>query len=54
MEKMKAYKLQENGVDTVEANILLGHQADERDYGAKRYARPHRKRLQGRFTERCD
>ena len=33
MEKMKAYKLQENGVDTVEANILLGHQADERDYG---------------------
>lgn len=30
---MKAYKLQENGVDTVEANILLGHQADERDYG---------------------
>ena len=25
--------MQENGVDTVEANILLGHQADERDYG---------------------
>jgi 3,4-dihydroxy 2-butanone 4-phosphate synthase/GTP cyclohydrolase II len=33
MEKMKAYKLQENGLDTVEANIHLGHQADERDYG---------------------
>lgn len=33
MEKMKAYKLQENGMDTVEANICLGHKADERDYG---------------------
>lgn len=33
MEKMKAYKLQENGMDTVEANICLGHLADERDYG---------------------
>ena len=32
-EKMKAYKLQENGMDTVDANICLGHQADERDYG---------------------
>ena len=33
MEKMKAYKLQENGMDTVEANICLGNKADERDYG---------------------
>ena len=33
MEKMRAYKLQENGMDTVDANICLGHQADERDYG---------------------
>ncbi len=33
MEKMKAYKLQENGMDTVDANICLGHRADERDYG---------------------
>ena len=33
MEKMKAYKLQENGMDTVDASICLGHQADERDYG---------------------
>ena len=33
MDKMRAYKLQENGMDTVDANICLGHQADERDYG---------------------
>lgn len=33
MEKMKAYKLQENGLDTVDANLHLGHKADERDYG---------------------
>jgi 3,4-dihydroxy 2-butanone 4-phosphate synthase/GTP cyclohydrolase II len=33
MDKMKAYKLQEDGMDTVEANLHLGHLADERDYG---------------------
>ncbi|MCK5068027.1 MAG: bifunctional 3,4-dihydroxy-2-butanone-4-phosphate synthase/GTP cyclohydrolase II [Bacteroidales bacterium] len=31
--KMKAYKLQEQGRDTVEANVELGFQDDERDYG---------------------
>ncbi|MDR0995149.1 MAG: bifunctional 3,4-dihydroxy-2-butanone-4-phosphate synthase/GTP cyclohydrolase II [Tannerella sp.] len=33
MDKIKAYKLQENGYDTVDANLHLGHRADERDYG---------------------
>ena len=33
MNKIKAYKLQENGYDTVDANVHLGFQPDERDYG---------------------
>lgn len=33
MNKMAAYKLQEQGLDTVDANIHLGFKPDERDYG---------------------
>ena len=33
LNKLKAYKLQEKGMDTVEANLALGFEMDQRDYG---------------------
>ncbi|HEX5024411.1 MAG TPA: bifunctional 3,4-dihydroxy-2-butanone-4-phosphate synthase/GTP cyclohydrolase II [Agriterribacter sp.] len=47
--KLKAYKLQEDGMDTVEANLHLGFNMDERDYGVGaqilRYLGVHKMRL---------
>lgn len=33
VDKLRAYQLQDSGMDTVEANLAIGHQADARDYG---------------------
>ncbi|MBS1212200.1 MAG: riboflavin-specific deaminase/GTP cyclohydrolase [Proteobacteria bacterium] len=33
LKKLQAYNLQDQGLDTVEANLRLGHREDERDYG---------------------
>src|SRR6478735_11997857 len=49
LNKLKAYRLQEQGMDTVEANLHLGFQMDQRDYGVGaqilRYLNIHKLRL---------
>ncbi|UCF29509.1 MAG: GTP cyclohydrolase II [Chloroflexota bacterium] len=37
LDKLRAYNLQDQGLDTVDANLALGHQADERDYTIAAY-----------------
>ncbi len=37
VDKLKAYNLQDQGYDTVDANLALGHEADERDYSIAAY-----------------
>jgi GTP cyclohydrolase II len=32
LEKLRAYNLQDDGLDTIDANLELGHEADTRDY----------------------
>lgn len=49
VDKLRAYNLQDQGYDTVEANLALGHKADERDYsmaaGILNYLNIHSVRL---------
>lgn len=41
LEKLRAYNLQDEGFDTVDANLILGHEPDQRDYRLAAYILDH-------------
>lgn len=58
MEKLRAYELQDQGLDTIEANLRLGHAVDARDYALAisilRFLNVHSLRLMTNNPEKVD
>jgi GTP cyclohydrolase II len=58
MEKLRAYELQDQGLDTIEANLRLGHAVDARDYALAisilRFLKVHSLKLMTNNPEKID
>jgi GTP cyclohydrolase II len=58
MEKLRAYQLQDRGLDTIEANLQLGHAVDLRDYALSvevlRFLKVHSLQLMTNNPEKID
>ena len=58
MEKLRAYELQDHGLDTIEANLRLGHAVDARDYALAisilRFLNVHSLKLMTNNPEKID